>query len=163
MDTAFGGELQVWSHGHAGQVQSAQGLLVERTGFYMRIKAAQAAETWLHYAPASHLSVFGWPVLLGALIEFRTSGSAHLAQVDIWNGANQLASSGGMRATSTIGEPGEGAQFAHGRLMVPLADAPQSDAAIGVSILIRLPLDRSGKSSTDIDTLSIVGVGLEYG
>jgi hypothetical protein len=40
----------VWIHGHAGQLQSSTGFSHERLGYFLRLKADIAGETWVHYA-----------------------------------------------------------------------------------------------------------------
>lgn len=144
-------------HGHSGQLQSSQGWLVERTGFYLRMKAIEPTEAWIHYAPSLPVPLPPWPDrrLAGVSIEFQTGGSAHIAGISVWDGARPLAHEDSYQVRSTTGSLAEGG---FGELRVDL-DATVT-SALGISVLVAAP---EVSPQADPSTTIIVSVGAVIG
>lgn len=144
-------------HGHAGAVQSDHGFLVERLGYFLRLKGDDAGEAWVHYA----VPTVGPPVarLGGVVVRFRTWGAgAHIAAVHAWSGARQLAAFDHRRDRSERGAAADihdedAERFDDLQLAVDpgrdLVDGP-----VGVSVLLAV--------GRRLEAIAIVGVGADF-
>jgi hypothetical protein len=143
-------------HGSSATTQSTEGFLVERLGYYLRLKAQAPAEVWVHFAPPTVHSGDAATLVVAIRARMRTFGTALVTQVHVWDGALRLAAHDGLGLSMDQGEaqledatPGAG--FAELRLAL-LAPA-QVDSAVGVSMLFA--------ARAELDAVAIAAVGVE--
>jgi hypothetical protein len=142
-----------WAHGTAGMPQTTQGFLVERVGYYLRLKAERSGDIWVHYPVATAVPVGSQLVLRGVRVQFRTFGGAELGRVHVWDGPRQVISHDEVRAVSDHGRAVRAGDQPEpfGVLQLDIEPAPV-DAGISVSLLVR--------AQRKLDAVALSGVGV---
>lgn len=142
---------ECWLHGNAGHMQSAQAFHTERLGFYLRAKAYEPCEGWVHYSPTTPWLGPG-SKLQAVVIVYRTYGAAMIDGLHVWDGPRLLLERDELGATTEDLEPGTEPDDELPRLTMEFTKPRAYRHGIGVSLLIvaRKPLD----------ALAIGGVGL---
>jgi hypothetical protein len=137
-------------------LQSTHGFLVEKLGYYLRLKAEMPAEIWVHYGPPTLLNQ-PWPThLLGVRIRMRTFGDAALSQVHLWDGGRRIARHDSVNARLEEGEAqrnDDSENSGFGELYLELESTSSISSAIGVSLLVAAQSARGG--------VAISGIGID--
>jgi hypothetical protein len=143
-----------WVHGHSGRLQATTGFTYEWLGFFLRLKAETAGETWVHYS-LPYLSGEQTRFAAGVAIQMRTWGGGSIQSVHLWDGSTRLAASEAP-LRSLVGtqlrerESGDALVTVNTDIEPPV---PLS-SAIGVSILV------VAESVRDAVAIAAVGVRL---
>jgi hypothetical protein len=144
-----------WVHGHTGETQSAHGFQVERLGQYLRLKAEQPSEAWVHYGPPTMLAGARITILLSVMIRFRTFGSAVLDRVHVWDGGRRIAEHDSLNVQypADPSHPLTGGSGDFGDLELALGAPEPLSSAVGVSLLVSAP--------NALDAIAISAIGLK--
>jgi len=149
----------VWVHGHAGSLQTSTGFLVERLGYFLRLKGEGNDDVWVHYAVPTVEDADSWWVDRMRM-QIRTWGEGAITRVDVWDGASRLSTVERV-LSSSVGAQRRETDSTEGLCTIDL-DLPRAPepvpsivaAGIGVSLLVR--------STKPRDAVAIAAVGVDF-